>query len=57
MTTQPSSFAGLCKWKPAASWYAFASASSSVSPNGRAKNVTLVGWPLAANPFGTLIAG
>ncbi len=31
-----SSDIGRFKWKPAASWYAFASASSSISPNGRA---------------------
>ncbi len=29
---QASSFAGFFRWNPAASWYAFASASSSVSP-------------------------
>ena len=45
------------RWKPAASWYAFASAISSISPNGRAKNVTLVGDPVSAKPFGTLPVG
>jgi hypothetical protein len=53
----PSSAVGRFRWNPAASWYAFASASSSISPNGRAKNVTLVGEPFSAKPLGMLIAG
>ena len=52
-----SSAEGRFRWNPARSWYAFASASNSISPNGRAKNVTLVGDPVSAKPLGTLIAG
>ena len=54
---QVSSFVGRFRWNPAASWYALASASSSISPKGRAKNVTLVGDPVSPKPFGMLIAG
>ena len=44
---------GFSRWNPAASWYALASASIDASPNGRAKNVTLVGCPDSDKPFGT----
>ena len=48
---------GCSRWCLVASWYAFATRSSSLSPNGRAKNVTAEGEPPGRKPLGIESAG